>query len=293
MFRSNLSTRSSFLLHSNNLPTKPERSEWGIGVWVKASFINHSCYGNCERSFIGDMQIIRATHDIDANTELEFPYNGRRKGYHDYDEVQEELDNWGFKCSCPLCKDAKYTSSEVLQTRKRLCRLLKDILEGSPNDSKGLDIIQAETLLLQLEETYIDDSSRIPRTGAWASYFQLANHYAKVLEQPHRAIRATMKGLEMLGFKIEGGEVMAQLGEKSDLEVKKWGILFHELIRQWVLLWTAFALLGEADRAEQAREIAVVAYRIAIGEDETFEESVGVDARLCIRERILWAGTFL
>jgi hypothetical protein len=164
------------------------------------------------------MQIIRATRDMDANTELEFPYNGRRKGYHDYDEVQEKLDNWGFKCSCPLCKDAKYTSGEVLQNQKRLCRLLKNTLEANPNNSKELDIIQAETLLLQLEDTYIDDGSHVPRTGAWAPYFQLANHYAKVLEQPHRAIRATMKGLEMLGFKVGGGEVMAQLGEKSDLE---------------------------------------------------------------------------
>jgi hypothetical protein len=121
----------------------------------------------------------------------------------------------------------------------------------------------------------------------------LANHYANVFKQPYNAIRATVKGLEMLGFKIEGGEVMQPLGEKNDLEVKKWRMVFHELIHKWVLLWTGFALLGDADRAEQAREIAAVIYRIAIGEDETFEEPVGADARLCVKERRLWVGTFL
>lgn len=34
------------------------------GVWVLAARINHSCIGNCSRSFIGDMQIIHATCDL-------------------------------------------------------------------------------------------------------------------------------------------------------------------------------------------------------------------------------------
>jgi hypothetical protein len=85
---------------------------------------------------------------MDANTELEFPYAGRRKGYHDYSEVQEELNNWEFKCSCPLCNDAKYTSSDILQNRERLCGLLQETMEKSSSDGKKLDIFQAERTLV-------------------------------------------------------------------------------------------------------------------------------------------------
>lgn len=44
------------------------------GVWPLASYINHSCYSNVRRSFIGDMMIVRATQDLIANTELVFWY---------------------------------------------------------------------------------------------------------------------------------------------------------------------------------------------------------------------------
>jgi SET domain-containing protein len=42
------------------------------GVWPLASYINHSCFSNVRRSFIGDMMIVRATQDLRANTELLF-----------------------------------------------------------------------------------------------------------------------------------------------------------------------------------------------------------------------------
>jgi len=42
------------------------------GIWIISSYINHSCISNCRRSFIGDMQIIRATQDLHADTELVF-----------------------------------------------------------------------------------------------------------------------------------------------------------------------------------------------------------------------------
>lgn len=94
----------------------------------------------------------------------------------------------------------------------------------------------------------------------------------------------------MLGFEIKGGDILQQRGEERVLEVKKWGLATYEMIVSWVSLWTAFAFLGERDRAEQARQIAVVSYRIMIGEDETFEESIGKDARSLIKEKKLWAG---
>jgi hypothetical protein len=237
------------------------------------------------------MQIIRAARDMDAGTELEFSYLGTSTGDpHDYRKTEKELNTWGFTCSCPLCKDAKYTSGEVLENRKRLYGSLKHTLEGHSSDGRRPNFIQSERLMLQLEETFVDDDSSIPMTGAWFHYLRLGNHYARILAQPHNAIRAILKGLEMLGFEIEGGDLMQQRGEKNDLTVKKWGMAAHEMMNGWVLLWTSFAFLGERDRAEQARKIAAVSYRILVGEDETFEESIGKDVRLSIKEKRLWGG---
>lgn len=70
-FSSYTSTRARFLksLADGAQHQPPEAS----GVWILASYINHSCLGNCCRSFIGAMQIVRATEDLPPGTELVFP----------------------------------------------------------------------------------------------------------------------------------------------------------------------------------------------------------------------------
>jgi hypothetical protein len=52
-------------------PTKKKKFH-SCGVSPLASYINHSCYSNVRRSFIGDMMIVRAIQDLFANTELDF-----------------------------------------------------------------------------------------------------------------------------------------------------------------------------------------------------------------------------
>lgn len=42
----------------------------GNGIWLKASSMNHACYPNCSRVFIGDMVIVRAARDLATGTEL-------------------------------------------------------------------------------------------------------------------------------------------------------------------------------------------------------------------------------
>lgn len=40
------------------------------GIWLKASYTNHSCCSNARRAFIGDMMIVRAAQDLEPNTEI-------------------------------------------------------------------------------------------------------------------------------------------------------------------------------------------------------------------------------
>ncbi len=71
------------------------------GVWLMASKINHSCISNVRRSFIGDLQIIRATRDIPADTELTFWYTVPTGDYY---KMQKGLESWDFQCKCaPPC----------------------------------------------------------------------------------------------------------------------------------------------------------------------------------------------
>ncbi|KAL6547081.1 hypothetical protein OROMI_022802 [Orobanche minor] len=73
----------------------------GVGLWILASFINHSCEPNVRRLHIGDHVIVHASRDVKAGEELTFAYfdvllplNKRR----------DMSKNWGFVCKCTRCE---------------------------------------------------------------------------------------------------------------------------------------------------------------------------------------------
>ena len=74
---------------------------YGIGLWVLACFINHSCIPNARRIHVGDYVLVHASRDVKAGEEITFAYFdvlsplGKRK---------EMSKSWGFKCECKRCK---------------------------------------------------------------------------------------------------------------------------------------------------------------------------------------------
>ncbi|CAK9183731.1 unnamed protein product [Ilex paraguariensis] len=76
------------------------RGYYGVGLWVLASFINHSCDPNARRLHIGDHVLVHASRDIKAGEEITFPY---------FDVLlqlsnrKEMATNWGFRCNCKRC----------------------------------------------------------------------------------------------------------------------------------------------------------------------------------------------
>lgn len=74
---------------------------FGVGLWILASFINHSCDPNVRRLHIGDHLIVHASRDIKAGEEITFPY---------FDHLlpltrrREMSTTWGFCCNCKRCK---------------------------------------------------------------------------------------------------------------------------------------------------------------------------------------------
>ncbi|XP_076941726.1 methyltransferase FGSG_00040-like [Bidens hawaiensis] len=73
----------------------------GVGLWVLASFINHSCNPNAKRFHIGDHVIVHASRDIKEGEEITL-------GYFDVFaplKTRKEMGkNWGFDCQCKRCK---------------------------------------------------------------------------------------------------------------------------------------------------------------------------------------------
>ncbi|KAL2066321.1 hypothetical protein VTL71DRAFT_2392 [Oculimacula yallundae] len=272
--------------------TGPNTSGHSSGVWVFSATINHACIANCRRSFIGDMQIIRASCDLPPDTELLFPYHSLAAQDHDYEATQRELEEYGFVCACELCSDAKSMSKQTLERRRVLRTELSAAFHTGGQrgafDCGKVDTARIERTLASLEGTYTKSAVEVPRTGLWDPYLALTRMYA-VLGRSQNVIWSTLKILEMLGFSIHGASFPCRNGESKIIVVEKWGLVVDYLVECWMVLWTAYAVLGDVERADMARNFAVVSYRIVVGEDQTFEETYGAKGTACVAQGRLWS----
>ncbi|KAF5549502.1 TPR domain-containing protein [Fusarium mexicanum] len=187
------------------------------GIWLLASRINHSCVGNCRRSFIGDMQIVRATKELPADTELFFCYR-LPVPFESYQETQKGLNHWGFACNCELCLSKKSTSKSVFQRRKVLANDLKRLLDhpGSGNEAKLSRLMKA------LEKTYPTNNDSAIRLELWEPYFALGVHLLED-NQLNTAAKIILKGFEALGYSIIACPPN-DIVDQPRLEVERWGV---------------------------------------------------------------------
>ena len=103
---------------SGHAPDDLKDEESGsIGIWIRASYINHSCYPLVRRSYIGDMMIFRAQADIPADTELKFGYISCLENY---EQRQKMLRKWDFQCECQVCLAEKEYPHEKVTKRTEI-----------------------------------------------------------------------------------------------------------------------------------------------------------------------------
>ncbi|KAG5240144.1 SET domain-containing family protein [Salix suchowensis] len=74
---------------------------YGVGLWILASFINHSCNPNARRLHVGDHMLVHASRDVKAGEEITFAYFDVLSPLSKRKEMSE---TWGFHCSCRRCK---------------------------------------------------------------------------------------------------------------------------------------------------------------------------------------------
>jgi hypothetical protein len=237
-----------------------EDKHGSCGVWPMASRINHCCTSNVRRSFTGDLQIVRATCDILADTELTFWY---KNPTGDHDEMQRGLEHWGFQCTCVICLDSKDTAKKLLKKRYGLLGDLKATLNVA-----NVNTAKAERILNSIGQTYKHPPS-VPRLIMREPYAHLAKLYSEQGNVEKVTVMA-LKALESLGFIIKGAQL--PLLPAESFRVEKWGIMTDEVISLWIHLWNVYSVYAR-HLLPQAAECGRLAYKIFVGEDVTFKES--------------------
>ncbi|KAJ5312810.1 hypothetical protein PENANT_c007G08348 [Penicillium antarcticum] len=261
-----LSSRESHMSAMRNDETAKKSNEQfhSCGIWRLASYVNHSCFSNARRSFIGDMMVVRATKDLAPGTELTFwyksPFTRDSKG----DPM--DLGHWGFECDCAICQEIQKTDKTVMSKRTRLEADLQKLFNLGAKHSSRI-----EKSISGLAETYTQLASVVPRLALWKPCLSLAAIFA-ASHKPKRTVEFGLKALESLGYVIDGGKLPHAAG--TPLSVKEWGLMTDGVVGCWMILSGAYETVAPGLEA-QAKQYARISYRICVGEDSTFEETYG------------------
>lgn len=217
------------------------------------------------------MILVRAARDLPAAAEITFWYAAPAPA-RTFETAQSALRNWGFRCACAICRQDETTSE---RTRARRLGLLGQLEGAFGAHGAGVDLPRAERLLAAIDGTYAAPAREVPRLELWDPYSLLARTYAYG-RRPHDVIRTVYHALASLGFVIVWD---ASPGSPSQsFKVVRHGLPEDVLIELWTHLWTAGARVAP-QLCLRAEECARMAYRVGIGEDETFDETVGRVAR--------------
>jgi hypothetical protein len=257
---------SSLNTHRDLLANKAndEKAYHSCGIWIKASYINHSCMSTARRAFIGDMMIVRATRDLKAGTEVTFWYHTPTGT--SVKDLQSKLDHWNFVCDCVICLDGRATSASVLNERRTILKGLRRMLNLTSAISKGNKI---KSLLDTLERTYTRPAEEVPRLLLSDPQQALAHAYA-AQNKPKESLKWIEKTLVSLGFAVTGADY-----SQDPFIVVRWGLVVDRLVQAFLLARDAFMVIQALGKSRQAEEYAQRVYKIVVGEDQTFSATYG------------------
>lgn len=232
--------------------------------------MNHSCIGNASRSSIGDMQIVRASRDIEEGSELFVSYQDPHE-FESYDEAQKRLVTWGFTCECALCLDRKVTSKETMVQRSLLVQDFKQLMDGQV---QAADIPNAQDTLEKLGQTY-SAAAKSPgavRLELSDTYFRLVPDLIP-MNRPVDVIEMTLRGLEALGFIISACPPRGDSKtSKPELLIRRWGMMKPFSICAFLVLHQEYKRIAP-QLSPVARMYMEVAYSMVMGEKETILET--------------------
>ncbi|KDP41229.1 hypothetical protein JCGZ_15636 [Jatropha curcas] len=209
---------------------------YGVGLWVLASFINHSCNPNARRLHVGDYILVHASRDVKAGEEITFAYFDVLLPLEKRREMSK---TWGFQCQCKRCK----IEEQVLCSKQ-------EIQEIEMGLERGLDLGGA---IYRLEEGMkrwmVRGKERgYFRASLWASYCDayssekvvkkwggrlpavdvVVDSVAEAIGSDERVVKVLIEGLKRNGNVVEMERLM-RLGRGIYGKVVKKQALRHLL----------------------------------------------------------------
>lgn len=242
--------------------TTDQKEYHSCGIWVQASYINHNCISNAHRAFIGNMMIVRASRDMDAGTEITFWYHNPEGG--SAKKAHERYNQWGFTCGCVICLDDRAINTLVHRKRHKLLEDLKRVF-NSPSLRRH-ETRQIERLLDTLNQTYTQPAKDVPRFLVCDPQLALARVYL-AQNKAEKILESAVKVLTSRGFVVVGADSSLH----TRFAVVEWGLLVDFLVETFLHVRTAFTAMGAVENAKRADEYARTAYKILVGEGESFD----------------------
>jgi len=244
----------------------PEGAPEGSGLWIMPSYINHSCWPNSVRSFLGDLLIVRAARDISEGEEITINYIENRAGVQERQKAF--YTEWGFNCECTLCQVEVAESQEVQDKRQELIeKALKFKVYFKQSVKKSNSAIAPLTTLIKgIEATYAKPEFIHPRVLLLSPTDILQTFFVRA-ERPQDVFLLAKQTLNRLGFKI------TTRGRKVVIE--RYGYMGYLVMRVFIHVITAGAMAGDLWTAILWKNIAIKAYEVLVGERESFFDAWG------------------
>ncbi|KAF4342173.1 n-lysine methyltransferase SMYD2 [Fusarium beomiforme] len=139
-------------------------SNASTGLWIRASYINHSCVPNTKKDFVGDLIIFRATRRITAGEEITHSYDESS----DYETRKANTQRtWNFVCRCQLCVVEGAESEDIRLKRGQAEEKASNFAKtNDPYGASGIMVRRGKMLRQALNETYDEKKYRgLPRRG--------------------------------------------------------------------------------------------------------------------------------
>lgn len=240
------------------------------GIWLHASYSNHSCLPNANRSFIGDMMVIQANQDIKAGGEIFLAYSS---AFDVYSERKKHLDFYGFQCDCNLCKLESKVPANIVKKRARLVGEAKQFISENkqtqvPSTQK---VKKAKELVRQLRATYDEKVfSRLPRLDCVQLGLWLARRDGV---SPNEKLIDALLVLRDLGYFFE----LSSSGSGSgwgQVDVSN-GFTAEAAVHAAMYAHHALAVNGKDRAAMALLDFAKMSYVLHHGSDD------GFDAKYC------------
>lgn len=173
------------------------------GIFVRTSYINHSCLLNSNRLMIGDFVMIHATKPIAKGEEITTCYDGAKVTLLPFKKRMHEMQmDWHFQCTCPLCLAERRCPSLELAKRDELAEAAQSILREQssiPNLKQRMERLAREIAATYDNELYPD----LPLMATIPVHVYLVMHCKTPAGDRSKSAKCVVELLRACGYRVD------------------------------------------------------------------------------------------